>query len=58
MVLLDKDFNDKIVIKKNLQKNKDYIIVNDIIWNFFSLNFNGGPEIILNNYDNICDSFL
>ena len=58
MVLLDKDFNNKIVIKKNLQKNKDYIIVNDIIWNFFSLNFNGGPEIVLSNNDNIYESFL
>ena len=47
-----------MVVKKGLKKNKDYIIVNDAIWNFFSLNFNGGPEIILKNNDNIYNSFL
>jgi hypothetical protein len=58
LVLLEKDNKKNIVVKKGLKKNKDYIIVNDVIWNFFSLNFNGGPEIILKNNDNIYNSFL
>ena len=55
--LLDKNENGEFSLKKGLQKKKDYIIIGELVWDFFALNYNGGPAIILNNNDNIYASF-
>ena len=57
MPLMDKDKKGDYALKKGLQKKKDYIIVNDLVWDFFCLNYNGGPGIILNNNDNVYASY-
>ena len=54
---MDKDKKGDYALKKGLQKKKDYIIVNDLVWDFFCLNYNGGPGIILNNNDNVYASY-
>lgn len=55
--LLDKNENGEYSLKKRLQKKKDYLIIGEMVWDFFALNYNGGPAIILNNNDNIYASF-
>ena len=39
--------NGKYEVKNKMIKNKDFIIVEDDVWDFFFLNFNGGPCIEL-----------
>ena len=39
----------KYILKKGLKKDKDYIIINQYLWEWFLLNYNGGPEIQLEN---------
>ena len=40
-------------LKQGLKKNKDYVIVNQYLWEWYLLNYNGGPEIQLE--DNLID---
>ena len=40
----------KYILKKGLKKDKDYVIVNQYLWEWYLLNYNGGPEIQLNDY--------
>ena len=40
-------------LKQGLKKNKDYVIVNQYLWEWYLLNYNGGPEIQLD--DNLID---
>lgn len=40
-------------LKEGLKKNKDYVIVNQYLWEWYLLNYNGGPEIQLE--DNLID---
>jgi len=35
----------KYKLKKGLKRQKDYIIINQHLWEWFSLNYSGGPEI-------------
>ena len=44
----------KYKLKKGLKKDKDYIIINQYLWEWFLLNYNGGPEIQLD--DNFINS--
>lgn len=44
--------------RKGLVKNKDYMIINDKIWDFFSMNYNGGPEVELNNNNDLYKNFV
>ena len=37
----------KYKLKKGLKQEKDYIIINQHLWEWFSLNYNGGPELKL-----------
>ena len=37
----------KYILKHGLKKDKDYIIINQYLWEWFLLNYNGGPEIQL-----------
>ena len=32
-------------LKKGIKRQKDYIIINQHLWEWFSLNYSGGPEI-------------
>lgn len=49
--------NEKYKLKEGLEIKKDYIIVNQLLWEWLLLNYEGGPEIIVeNNID--CPSFL
>ena len=34
-------------LKQGLKKNKDFVIVNQYLWEWYLLNYNGGPEIQL-----------
>jgi hypothetical protein len=43
----------KYKLKQGLKKGKDYIIVNQYLWEWYLLNYNGGPEIQLE--DNLID---
>ena len=36
-------------LKKGLRIKKDYIVVNQILWEWFLFNYGGGPEIIVEN---------
>lgn len=44
-ILLNRNDKGEYELKRNLHKKKDYIIVNDVTWDFFFLNYNGGPAI-------------
>ena len=44
-ILLNRNDNGEYELKRSLHKNKDFIIVNDVTWDFFFLNYNGGPAI-------------
>jgi len=46
----------KYLLKKGLKKDKDYIIINQYLWEWFLLNYNGGPEIQLENNFNFSKS--
>ena len=46
----------KYILKKGLKKDKDYIIINQYLWEWFLLNYNGGPEIQLENNFNFSKS--
>ena len=35
----------KYKLKKGLKKDRDYVIINQYLWEWFLLNYNGGPEI-------------
>ena len=37
----------KYKLKKGLKKDRDYVIINQYLWEWFLLNYNGGPEIQL-----------
>ena len=37
----------KYKLKQGLKKGKDYVIVNQYLWEWYLLNYNGGPEIQL-----------
>jgi len=54
--LVFKNNKDNFVLKKGLNINDDYIIINDLVWDFFYLNYNGGPIIKLNNKSDIYKS--
>ena len=38
----------KYKLKKGLKQQKDYIIINQYLWEWLSLNYNGGPDIKIN----------
>ena len=42
----------KYKLKQGLKKGKDYIIVNQYLWEWYLLNYNGGPEIQLEENNN------
>ena len=42
-------YNEKYNLKKGLRIKKDYIIVNQLLWEWFLLNYEGGPEVIMEN---------
>ena len=44
-ILLNRNDKGEYELKRNLHKKKDFIIVNDVTWDFFFLNYNGGPAI-------------
>ena len=52
--------NGKDEVKMKMIKNKDFIIVEDEVWDFFFLNFNGGPciELIDDKHIKIEDSVV
>ena len=39
----------KLRLKKGLRIKKDYIVVNQLLWEWFLFNYDGGPEIIVEN---------
>lgn len=43
------DFINIKNLKKGLKKNDDYVIVTEFLWEFFIKNYNGGPEILIEN---------
>ena len=45
----DYNENSKYKLKSGLKIKKDYIIVNQLLWEWFLLNYDGGPEIIIDN---------
>ena len=51
--LIDKDNNEKIFVKKGLKNKIDYVMINKKVWDFFFLNYNGGPYIELSKVDEI-----
>ena len=42
----------KYKLKKGLKIKKDYILVNQLLWEWFLLNYEGGPDIIIENIEN------
>ena len=41
------DGTNRFKLKVGLKINKDYIVVNQLLWEWFLLNYDGGPEIIM-----------
>ena len=54
----EKDKGSSYILKPGLKKDKDYCIVNQYLWEWYLLNYSGGPEIqltenyIVNNISN------
>ena len=46
----------KYKLKTGLKQNKDFIIVNQYLWEWYLLNYNGGPEIQLE--EDFCNNIL
>jgi hypothetical protein len=59
-ILLNRNDKGEYELKRNLHKKKDYIIINDVTWDFFFLNYNGGPAITVSssNTNNIYTSLI
>ena len=41
--------DEKLKLKKGLKIQKDYIVVNQLLWEWFLFNYGGGPEISVEN---------
>ena len=50
--LVERDNNGNYVLKKELFENKDYKIVSKMVWEYFFLNYNGGPCIEIEEKNN------
>ena len=48
---------EKGSLRKKLERNKDYIIINQFLWLFFVSNYNSNIEIVLNGNNDIYNNF-
>ena len=56
----DRNNNDKYKLKSGLIIQKDYYAINQLLWEWFKLNYGGGPEIVLgvSNNNNISNNYI
>lgn len=45
-------------LKRGLTINKDYVVVNQLLWEWFLLNYDGGPEIIMESDQNSINNLI
>ena len=45
--ICEKGKNNKYTVKSNLKNKEDYLVVNKLLWDWFVLNYAGGPEVII-----------
>ena len=52
--ICEKGKNNKYTVKSNLKNKEDYLVINKPLWDWFVLNYAGGPEVIID-YDKDTD---